>query len=596
MVISSIEISNYKGYRQSGEIKLTSGFNAIVGQNNAGKTALLEAFALQISGKPHRSLETIAYHGAPHDLVSRLKVSFSIEPAEFVSILKSLNNFCLPFPAFQNGEAKFVQALNRPQSLHCVFQNENIQTAELQDLCVIPPNNMGVSVKFNHTSGQFEFVQHPQNFNPPTFLSLQIAQEIRKRIYLFRAQRLSPSQSGITTEPALAPDASNLPAVLHLLQSNVARFRKFNENVRTILPDIWQITTRPINPNAVQINVWTLDPETQREDLAFSISECGTGIGQILGILYVVMTSEFPRIIIIDEPQSFLHPGAIRKLFEILKRYPQHQYIVSTHSPTVITASNPRTVVLVRREGNETKPEVLNMAETREARMLLSEVGARLADVFGADNILWVEGQTEEVCFPRIVEGILKQELLGTEIIGVKQVGDLEGRHAKTILEIYQRLCKGRGLLPPALAFSFDREERTEAELKQFTNDSSGLTQFIPRRTYENVLLNPKAIAVVLSEADKKHGARTDEAAVAKWIDENRTNKEYFNSSLGDWLVGVHGAKLLGDLFEKLTDARVVYDKVKHGAKLTDWVIQNAPSDLSELAAYLKALLKTESK
>jgi len=46
------------------------------------------------------------------------------------------------------------------------------------------------------------------------------------------------------------------------------------------------------------------------------LSESGTGVGQVLAILYVVFTSEYPRTIVIDEPQSFLHPGAVRKLFE----------------------------------------------------------------------------------------------------------------------------------------------------------------------------------------------------------------------------------------------------------------------------------------
>jgi len=591
MLISSVEISNYKGFRQSGEIKLTSGFNVIVGQNNAGKTALLEALGLQATNKPHRSLETIPYPGSPHDLVSKFNISFAIEANELVNILKGQNQFWV----FSSKLKEFGENLTRPQVLKCVFQETNPIQANFDNEDGSVPAGPGTTVAYDHVSKQFKFGSQ-SNIQRANNYSFNVANELKRRIYLFRAQRISHSQSPINTETVLAPDAANLASALHLLQSNPARFRKFNENVRIILPDIQQITTRPNTNNSAQINVWTLDPETQREDLAFSLSECGTGIGQILGILYVVMTSEYPRIIIIDEPQSFLHPGAIRKLFEILKRYPQHQYIVSTHSPTVVTAANPKTVVMLRRDGNETKPEVLDFSETREVRIFLSEVGARLSDVFGADNILWVEGQTEEVCFPRIVEGILEQELLGTEIIGVKQVGDLEGRHAKTILEIYQRLCKGRGLLPPALAFSFDREERTESELKQLAKDSNGLIQFIPRRTYENFLLNPKAIAVVLSEADKEHGAGVDEAAVAKWIEEHGKNKEYFNSSLGDWLVAVHGAKLLGDIFEKLTDARVVYDKVKHGAKLTDWIIQNAPSDLSELAAYLKALLKTESK
>lgn len=591
MLISSIGISNYKGFRKSGEIKLTSGFNVIVGQNNAGKTALLEALALQTPNKPHRSLATIPHVGATHDGVSQIQVSLQLNGDELNSILRGFGTFNVFTPNAPSIE-QFNKKLSRPQTLKCALHQNQFTGAYFEEDGVLGDHTQKTRISYKPATDSFVLEGHWGGGSPTDLYAYGVAQLLRERIYLFRAQRISPPLSGINTETILAPDASNLPSVLHLLQSNTARFRKFNENVRTILPDVWQITTRPLNQTTAQISVWTLDPETQREDLALSLSECGTGIGQVLGILYVVMTSEFPRIIIIDEPQSFLHPGAIRKLFEILKRYPQHQYIVSSHSPTVVTAANPKTVILVRRDGSESKPEVLNFSETREVRMFLSEVGARLSDVFGADNILWVEGQTEEVCFPRIVEGILKQELLGTEIIGVKQVGDLEGRHAKTILEIYQRLCKGRGLLPPALAFSFDREERTEAELKQLTKDSSGSIQFIPRRTYENFLLNPKAIAVVLSEADKEHGAGFDEMAVAKWIDENGKKKEYYNSSLGDWLFAVHGAKLLGDLFEKLTDARVVYDKVKHGAKLTDWIIQNTPSDLSDLAAYLKNLLK----
>jgi AAA15 family ATPase/GTPase len=77
MLISSIEISNYKGFRKSGEVKLTSGFNVIVGQNNAGKTALLEALALQAPSKPHRSLKTIPSVGVTHDGRSIIDVAMA---------------------------------------------------------------------------------------------------------------------------------------------------------------------------------------------------------------------------------------------------------------------------------------------------------------------------------------------------------------------------------------------------------------------------------------------------------------------------------------------------------------------------------------
>ena len=161
--------------------------------------------------------------------------------------------------------------------------------------------------------------------------------------------------------------------------------------------------------------------------MALPLNQCGSGIGQVAAILYVVLTANHPQVIIIDEPQSLLHPGAIRKLIEVLKRYPQHQYIMATHSPTVITSANPATVTVARLEGVETRLQAIDIRQTQDLQLYLADIGARLSDVFGADNILWVEGQTEELAFPLILSQIAHRSLMGTAIVGIRQTGDLEG-------------------------------------------------------------------------------------------------------------------------------------------------------------------------
>ena len=50
------------------------------------------------------------------------------------------------------------------------------------------------------------------------------------------------------------------------------------------------------------------------------------------------------------------------------------------------------------------------------------------------------------------------------------------------------------------------------------------------------------------------------------------------------WLAEVDGAKLLEDMFTALSDSRITYNKVAHGAELTRWLCDNAPEDLEELA------------
>jgi predicted ATP-dependent endonuclease of OLD family len=121
-------------------------------------------------------------------------------------------------------------------------------------------------------------------------------------------------------------------------------------------------------PN-LEILIWpTKSLESGRKYLVFSLSDCGTGIGQVLAILYAVVTSPQSRPIVIDEPQSYLHPGAAKKLIEILKEFPQHQYFITTHSAQIIAAANPSTIVKLRYEDGYT---IASMMNARDIKVVL---------------------------------------------------------------------------------------------------------------------------------------------------------------------------------------------------------------------------------
>ena len=79
----------------------------------------------------------------------------------------------------------------------------------------------------------------------------------------------------------MEPDASNLAQVLNFLQtSNPARFRRLVELIKIVFPDIKDITVPPLGNSAnVRIQLWHVDPSTERSDLASSLQESGTGIG-----------------------------------------------------------------------------------------------------------------------------------------------------------------------------------------------------------------------------------------------------------------------------------------------------------------------------
>src|SRR5262249_51330706 len=85
----TFELDNYKSFLSSGTLHFSSGFNVIVGQNDVGKTALVEGLALRFDNKPHRSLKTAHTRLAQVHSPSEAHVRFEIPHAEFVQILQA---------------------------------------------------------------------------------------------------------------------------------------------------------------------------------------------------------------------------------------------------------------------------------------------------------------------------------------------------------------------------------------------------------------------------------------------------------------------------------------------------------------------------
>jgi AAA domain, putative AbiEii toxin, Type IV TA system len=422
-----------------------------------------------------------------------------------------------------------------------------------------------------------------------------LAHILRGRIYRFWAERFIVGQSTFGSSSTLNQNAANLPEVLNVLDGNTARFQRLNTLMREILPQVRHVSVRPVGSNQVQILVWPLDPTTEKDYLAIPLNECGSGVSQVLAILYVVVTAEHPQTIIVDEPQNFLHPGAVRKLIEVLKRYPQHQYIFATHSSTVISASDPATVTIVRSSEDGTKLQAINPRDSKDLQLSLLEIGARLSDVFGADNILWVEGETEEECFPRILRGITDRSLMGTAVVGIRQTGDFSGRDRKKVLNLYRRLSQANTLLPPALGFIFDEECLSQTEREDLSRMGPGLVHFLPRRTYENYLLDPAAIAVLANSIAGFRDPPLSQDEVYSSLEQKRRDLNYFcrgtSQVPSNWIALIDGAKVLSNIFSEMSENRVLYQKTTHSVALTDWLIHNNPEMLREVANMLGELL-----
>lgn len=593
MLVKRLKVENYKGFRDSGWLEFGPGFNIIVGQNNAGKTALLEAFRLyRATNKPHRSSQHPK--GQLANSHSKFEIDLIVDGVDLEDALtKQSGQQWIPIPKgetksylpkfFGQTEIELSLSVSPGQS----FKARKIPTHNLfsqsQSILVNVTNNV-IETSNTYIGGNNDdipqLVPHIQN----------------QRIYVFRAERTAVGTIDAHETMSLTPDASNLAAVLmHMQGNNPNRYDRFNENVSAIFPMIKRVVVAPME-NKFDIRIWTASLESERDDLAVRLEEAGTGVGHVLAILYVAMN--LPQsVIVVDEPNSFLHPGAIKKLIQILRRYP-HQYILSTHSPELIAVAEPSTLHLVEWDGYESKVEPLSGTDVAAMRRILGEVGVALSDVFSSDAVIWVEGQTEQECFPLIFRHMRERLPLGLSFLAVRNTGDFEAKdwRSKAIWELYERLTTANAILPTAIAFSFDREGRKEQEMEDLRKHSKGKVRFLPRRTYENYLLQPEAIAAVL-DTFLEGGPEIKEETASQWIGTN--GGKYCVSNIDpmsrEWMIDCDAPRLLKDLFNELSEARVEYRKTLHSALITKWLLEHDPGYLEELCAYVVGLVEPQA-
>lgn len=603
MQIASVEIQNYKSFRASASIELLPGINVVVGENNTGKTSLIDALATRFANHPHRSSETYRGEFLRPPAESEVFLRFVIGRQELMDALESISPFAITLTPGVN-PFDYLQPIPSPAILECRYRGfvagktgsaSKLVSARLEHI----PHHLSVgsrqrSVLSMHKGTITRVDGDPKHDDYASAL----AAFAKASVYAFKAERYNLGSAAAGNSSTLAPDASNLAEVLSVLQKHPAEWQQFRRYVRAVFPQLHDVSVGPAQPNVVEIQIWNEPPEGLPQELAVSVSESGTGIGQVLAILAVVVMSQYSRTIIIDEPQSFLHPGALRTLIEILSEHSRHQFVIATHSPTVITAAAPAQILKTVRNKTVTEVQRIDPQKTEDLRAFLQDIGARLSDVFGVERILWVEGATEEACFPEIVSLLAKPYRYGTKILGVLHTADFGHVDAAAVVRTYRKLSAGEGLLPVSVGFLFDRETRTKTEIEDLKRMGAGTIDFLPCRMFENYLLDADAIATVMGECTDFRDPPVTSAEVSEWITTTLADAQFdAPRSTGrkplsnDLLIErVNAARLLEKLFEQLSEGRCLYRKILHGLRLTRLLLISSPERFRPIVDQIQSI------
>lgn len=237
----------------------------------------------------------------------------------------------------------------------------------------------------------------------------------------------------------------------------------------------------------VDVRVST-EPQPETNDF-LPVDLWGTGLLQITQIFAYVLLFR-PLLLLVDEPDSHLHPSRQKSLGEALERISKDfgcRVIVSTHSRHLITGASEAVNVVWMKDGK------VEADEQRELTALLMDLGALDQLDMTAKTIIYTEDENPQSLLLALESGNFSPK-------GIK-LATFNGLNNSFAAQAFQQMTE---LMPssPRIIIHRDRDFLTEVELAQWSEPFSdkGIEIFCPSRCdTEAYHATPEHIASVTS-------------------------------------------------------------------------------------------------
>ncbi|MBE8712886.1 AAA family ATPase [Sphingobacterium hungaricum] len=159
----------------------------------------------------------------------------------------------------------------------------------------------------------------------------------------------------------LRRDGSNLAAFLYFLKEiHPLSFKKIEMTITSVAPFFESFVLIPDRLNSEMIQLeWREKGNTDAYFNAFSLSD---GSLRFICLVTLLLQPNPPKTIIIDEPELGLHPYAINKIVNLMKKLSENNYqiIVSTQSVTLLDNFDSDSILVADREDGQTVFKRLN--------------------------------------------------------------------------------------------------------------------------------------------------------------------------------------------------------------------------------------------
>lgn len=231
---------------------------------------------------------------------------------------------------------------------------------------------------------------------------------------------------------------------------------------------------------------------------------------------YAEEKNRIPSLILMEDPETFLHPGLQKAASEILYRLSKkNQVIFTTHSPNLLYNFNSRQI----RQIYQDKDYYTNVREKTDIDAILNELGHTANDLLNVNFVFIVEGKQDKSRLPLLLEKYYSElqgvdgEISRVAIIttnsctNIKTYANLKYMNKIYLKDQFLMIRDGDGKNPEELAGQLCRyyDERNREDVDKLPRVTRKNVLILKYYSFENYFLNPTImvqIGILKSEED----------------------------------------------------------------------------------------------
>lgn len=428
MYIDRIRIKNYKSFLDSGDICIDKNLFSLIGQNNTGKSAVLDAVQC-IFPSVKKSISIMDFHkGNENDI--EIEICF-----------KGVTNIYLEEVIF--GE-KIQKQINKVEKLQTEL-GEQPTPAKTNKFKKESENIEKIRIEcLDETFNKYKIVDEKFTVK----LVAKKGKNVSKKFYIDNETEISE-----TDLKALLPQMKVIPAIRDPKNESTAGTNSYLKELIQMLDDEIQtnieidgknISYKELNKvisretkvrceclgekitnfynhaignneyrviidsdvNISKGTTYTTRIKDINTGVESDILNCGTGYQSmiILSILetYVEISSKTSKyILLIEEPEVYLHPTLQRKMIDTLMTISKtNQVIFTSHSPITVSKLSKQQIKLVKKNAGSA------IVEEIDPKIVIEELGIKSDDILANKGIIFVEGKDDKKIFEILLNKI----------------------------------------------------------------------------------------------------------------------------------------------------------------------------------------------